>query len=210
MRIKFNELLPKCDGIEKITNKISSPSFPCYIRTGPVTVPSGYFVEIFATATAGTFGKLIGIDTKAGWSGIDDRNVNLHSGTLIVQCDNRKKPIRIHCSHANILTDYMGSLNYIRIVTKHKPVVVKAPVNKFKQELKRGDWVVGIAPGRALKIGRITRWTNHNVWAVMNEHDLDDKSKEFKFDGIHQTFLMPSDDHTSSLTMAVLKGWDGR
>ena len=64
-------------------------------------------------------------------------------------------------------------------------------------------------PGKRLGIGRISRWTNHNVWAIRGDN-MSDKSKEFKFDSIEETFTMPDDEHVPLLTMAVLKGWDGR
>jgi len=102
----------------------------------------------------------------------------------------------------------MQQTKYVRDVNTHEKVVVKNPVNKFKQEMQKGDWVIGVKPGKYLGIGRITRWTNHNVWAVTGD-DLTDKSKEFKFDSITETFTMPDDAHVKLLTMAVLKGWRG-
>ena len=73
-------------------------------------------------------------------------------------------------------------------------------------KLEVGDWVIGVKPGKRLGIGRITRWTNHNVWAVSGE-DLN--GREFRFDSITETFTMPDDEHVKLLTMAVLRGWTG-
>ena len=77
-------------------------------------------------------------------------------------------------------------------------------------EMKKGDWVIGVTPGKGLGIGRITRWTNHNVWAVKPGDELNDKSREFKFDSIDQTFTMPDSDQVQQLlTVAILKGYTG-
>ncbi len=127
--------------------------------------------------------------------------------TLIYEVEGRKQRGRIKDEYVKIV-EGQPKTKYVRDVTTHKKVVIKNPVNKFKQEMKRGDWVIGVKRNHSLDIGRITRWTNANVWGVTGD-DLNDKSKEFQFASISETFTMPDDKHVQLLTMAVLKGWKG-
>jgi len=164
------------------------------------------FIEIIGTSTKGTIAKInsveVDFNTYAGHN-----EIHSYYGKLTYKIDGRSQIGRIAMSHVKIL-EGSHTTKYVRNVTKHKKVIISNPVNKYKQEMKKGDWVIGVRPGGRLGIGRITRWTAHNVWGVRGD-DLDDKAKEFKFDSISQTFTMPDDKHTQALTLAVLKGWNG-
>lgn len=162
------------------------------------TIPDNIYFEITATATDGTIGKLIAIENKSeDWAG---------AATLILEIQDRKKPVRISSSYAsrerNIKS--MEYTKFVREVNKHPKVEKLAPINKYKQELKKGDWIIGCDNRRSLIIGKVSRWTNHNVWALQGG-----EGKERKLWSIPQTFLMPNDDHMKALTWAAMKGYKG-
>jgi len=182
-----------------------------FIKVGDIVVPADTFIEITATATKGTIARVIGIEVDTYKEKTKYNNANqivTYGATLIYKVDGRKQKGRIQCQYTKALVG-KHQTEYLRNVEAHKKVEVKNPVNKYKQELQKGDWVIGVMPGKILGIGRITRWTNHNVWAIRGD-DLKDKSKEFKFDSITQTFTMPNDEHVQLLTFAALKGWKGK
>jgi|GEM_PF-5902086 len=222
---RFKQLLLDCNGIDKTTiqekNWKGQPEDKTYLYlTGEeFIVPPDQFIRIKSTATKGTVAKIVDMELDVQderWAKVEGQ-ISEYSATLIYESiDNKgkKKKGRIQKSYVDFmdpLDPEYGNLKYVRNVKSHadKKKEVKNPVNKYQQELQRGDWVVGVLPRKRLGIGRITRWTNHNVWAVPGDN-LDDKSREFKFDTIQETFTMPNSDHTALLTMAVLKGWDGK
>lgn len=187
-----------------------------FFKTGDIKVPDELYIKITQTATRGTIAKVVDIEVQTygerNSSNPGDQIVS-YDATLIYESktsDGKKKKGRINSSYIDVLVG-THPLSYVRNITKHadKPPV-KNPVNKYKQELQRGDFVIGVKPGKTLGIGRITRWTNHNVWAVSGD-DLDDKSAEFKFDSISETFTFPDTESVEELlTFAILSGWNGR
>lgn len=187
-----------------------------FYKTGEIKLPPGdIFIEITATATKGTIARVVGLNVEtygeaySSYLGKSKENQILsYEGGLIFEVDGRKQKGRIKSSYTKVLLG-QHQTKYVRDVKTHEKVEVKNPVNKYMQEMKKGDWVIGTMTGKRLGIGRITRWTNHNVWAVRGD-DLTDKTKEFKFDSIKETFTMPDDKHVQLLTMAVLKGWHGQ
>jgi hypothetical protein len=215
MKLKVNDLLKQCEGVTHTLKEYRNWKGQLdyhdkfYLNEDKeFKIPKGLYVEVTSTATKGTIGKLIDFEYELFSQKGGPAEISTFEGTLIFEVEGRSKPGRISSSYADIIQGYTGETKWVRSVKKHKKKKVKNPVNKFKQELKKGDWVVGVKPGKKLAIGRITRWTNHNVWAVPHDN-LDDTSREFRFDSIAQTFLMPNEDHVSELTMAVLKGWNG-
>jgi len=215
--IDFKNLLRRCDGVleKKIEQKDYMHRVKYYHKfflIGEKIVPNGddIYVEIKATATQGTIGRLIEVVPLTYG---DENQISEYNAGFILEVDGRKQPVKIRQQHANIFVAYPGhkiETVYERNVKTHEKVEIKNPVNKFKQELQAGDWVIGVAKGsKRLGVGRVTRWTNHNVWGVRGDN-LDDKSKEFQFDSIKETFLIRSDEQLAELTMALLKGWDGR
>ena len=214
----LESILRKCDGVKVVTTESNDwrgqPQYDTKLyKTGDIVLPEvGIFIEIIATATKGTIAKIVEIDAETygeRYPDIDSykgsTEIVSYNNTIIFEVEGRKQQGRIKEQYIKVLPGVQET-KYVRDVTKHKKVVVKNPVNKYKQEMKKGDWVIGVKPGKAIGIGRITRWTNHNVWAVAGE-DLN--GREFRFDSIQETFTMPDDEHVKLLTMAVLKGWTG-
>lgn len=214
------ELLKQCGGITwktsatswRSTNGRDREYVPEFYKVGEITVPDGVYIKINHTATKGTVGKLVGIEANTYgelYAGSKSENqIISYEITYLYECEGRKQTGRINSGYTTILPG-IHQTEYVRNVNNKPKEIIKNPVNKFKQEMKEGDWVVGVKKDKTLGIGRITRWTKSNVWAVMGE-DLTDKSKEFMFRSIQETFTMPNDEHVQLLTMAVLKGWDGR
>lgn len=211
-------ILLQCTGIdvEKTENTNAYAHYDYdykFYKVGDIVLPNDdIFIEIIATATKGTIAKVAGIkvDTYSERypdldSYANDNRIVTYGCKLLYEVEGRKQQGRIGQQYAKILPGQQQT-KYVRDVKKHEKEVVKNPVNKYKQEMKVGDWVIGVRPGKRLGIGRITRWTNHNVWAVAGE-DL--TGREFKFNSIYETFTMPDDEHVKLLTMAVLKGWAG-
>lgn len=212
----LNTILRKCSGVKVVTEERKDWNNQTvyvdkFIKVGDIVVPEDTYIEIIATATEGTIARVVDIEVDSYDEATKYNVVNqivTYGATFIYEVDGRKQKGRIRTKYAKALVG-THTTEYVRNIEKHKKVEVKNPVNKYKQEMQKGDWVIGTRPGKLLGIGRITRWTNHNVWAVTG-NDLDDKSKEFKFDSITETFTMPNDDHVQLLTFAALKGWTGR
>jgi len=212
-------ILSRCEGIhverKEHENRISSQKYSyTFHKTGDIKLPDDVFIEIDATATKGTIARVVAIEAETRSerypdteSYVNDKTLVTYGVSLTYEVEGRKQQGRIKSQYVKVLTGTPDT-KYVRDVTKHEKVVVRNPVNKYKQEMKKGDWVIGVKRGNSLGIGRITRWTNSNVWAVTGD-DLTDKSKEFIFASILETFTMPDDKHVQSLTMAVLKGWHG-
>jgi hypothetical protein len=209
----IEQILAQCSGITVETTRENVSTFT---KVGDIELPAaGIFIKILRTAAAGTIARVCSIDIKTRaetYPTIESYKGNTqlvtYDAAIEYEVEGRKQKGRIKSIYVKVLNGTQET-KYVRDVKKHKKVVVKNPINKYKQEMKRGDWVIGVKPGKHLGIGRITRWTNANVWAVTGE-DLNDNSKEFKFDCIDETFTMPNDDHVTLLTMAVLKGWEGK
>lgn len=212
----FNDFIKDLPGITNYNRHYNTDSYSghrqCWLKDdSKFELPTNIHIEFLKTAATGSIGRLVDIEFKKGsaWYDVVENEINPNVGTFIVQFDGRSKPSRLTSYHGKILFNHAGPTSYVRNVKKTKKV--KNPVNKYKQELQKGDWVIGVKKGsKALGIGRVTRWTEHNVWAVFGE-DLKDKSKEFQFNGILDTFLIPpGTDIEPELTMAVLKGWKGQ
>ena len=216
----IENILSNCAGVE--VEKTKNTSYGGWSqeynykfhKVGDIKVHDNVFIEIIKTAAKGTIAKVVGLEvdtyserypTLEAYA--TDNSIVTYGCTLIYEVEGRKQKGRIKSQYVKVLVG-QHETKYVRTVNKHEKVVVKNPVNKYKQEMQRGDWVIGSKRGNSLGIGRITRWTNHNVWAVTG-NDLDDKSKEFQFASITETFTMPDDKHVQMLTMAVLKGWSG-
>lgn len=212
-------ILEQCSGVKVKTQAVLGQKFNWLypekvFKVGDIELPErGVFIEITATATKGTIARVISIEglktTSTRYSSInkykDSREIVTQDATFIYEVEGRQQKGRIKARHTMALPG-TPKTKYVRNVQPHEKV--KNPVNKYKQEMKRGDWVIGVKHGNSLGIGRITRWTNSNVWGVSGD-DLDDKSKEFRFASISETFTMPDNEHVKLLTVAVLKGWKG-
>jgi len=214
--MSLSTILKSCSGVEARTRETTDWQgkkgfVDTLIKVGDIVVPEDTFIEITSTATKGTIARVVDIEVDT----YDDETkyhkanqIITYGGTFIYKVDGRKQKGRINASYTKALVG-QHQTEYIRNTETHEKVEVTNPVNKYMQELQKGDWVIGVMPGKRLGIGRITRWTNHNVWAITGD-DLTDKSKEFKFDSITETFTMPNDEHVQLLTFAALKGWKGR
>jgi len=212
-------ILRSCEGVkvrseEKRNWQGRNHTVYTFYKTSDIVVPKNVYIEITCTATIGTIARIVDVEVETHAeryknSKNDEPNkLVTYGGTIIYEVDGRKQKGRINEAYAKVLLGEHKT-NYVRNVKKHDKAEIKNPVNKYKQELQRGDWVIGVKPGKSLGIGRISRWTNSNVWAVTPGAELDDKSREFKFDSINETFTIPPDDIEQSLTMAVLKGYKG-
>jgi len=214
--MSLSTILKSCGGVEVKTKESKdyrgrTQYSDRFIKVGDIVVPADTFIEITATATKGTIARVIDIEVDTYTEDTKYCQANqiiTYGATFIYEVDGRKQKGRIKSQYAKALVG-KHQTEYLRNVDTHEKVEVKNPVNKYKQELQKGDWVIGVMPGKILGIGRITRWTNHNVWGIRGD-DLGDKSKEFKFDSIMETFTMPNDEHVQLLTFAALKGWKGR
>jgi len=212
-------ILSKCEGIETKTTPSKNwrnetiYNTVCF-KVGDIVIPDNIYIEITATATKGTIGRVVDFKAETYKEKYThnykqaDNQIASYSTTIIYEVNGRKQKGRINSAYIKVLEGEQQT-KYVRDVKTHDKVEVKNPVNKYKQEMKIGDWVIGVRPGKLLGIGRITRWTNHSVWAVKPGCELSDKSAEFKFDTIEQTFTIPPDDIEQSLTMAILKGYKG-
>ena len=220
MSLTIESILGKCSGVEVRTTETKDwlhrvTSNSKYYKVGDIELPpESIYIEIKATAAKGTIARIASVEFETygerypeieSYAG--STRIVTYGNTIIYEVDGRKQQGRVNEQYVTILSG-QHETKYVRDVKKHKKVVIKNPVNKYKQELQRGDWVIGVKRGNSLGIGRISRWTNSNLWAVTGD-DLDDKSKEFRFASISETFTMPNDEHVKLLTMAVLSGWDG-
>ena len=194
--MSYTHFLSKCKGIEKTQQN-------SYELTGDLVIPTNFHIEIYMTSTAGTIGHVVGFEPSVYYQSI----ISASSSTIIFQVQGKKGTNRIAASYCKFLEDYTGSTKWVRTVNTIPKVIVKPPINKYKQEMKKGDWAIGAAPGKSLKIGRITRWTNNNIWGTMSDN-LDDKHRDFKFESIHEIFILDHDP-SALLTFATLKGWNG-
>jgi len=208
------QLLADCDGIEVVSG---SPGYGGYRQTlfvvkPDVTIipPSEIYIEVISSSTKGTIGKLIDI-TFNTQNRLNEKNetvtvVDQFSIKYIIEIEGRKKPSSISSYFSEILINYTGKTKWVRNIVDHTKEVIKNPVNKFKQQLQKDDWIVGVGMGGdSLKIGKVTRWTKNTVWAKTID------GEEFRLSSIAQTFLMPSsNEHLTELTMAIVKGWNGK
>lgn len=208
-------LLLECDGISKAYGKaIHYGRKPIlFVVEKDVTVPKGKFIEIIATSTNGTIGELVDIEFNTQKRYTDKLKeveaVDIYSLKYVIKIDGRKKPSKIIYYHAKILDDYTGPTQWVRNVKNRKDEVINNPVNKFKQTLNKDDWIIGVGQGyganKPLMIGKVSRWTKHNVWVTTIDGD------EFKINDMKQTFLLPGgDEYVDELTLAIVKGWNGR
>lgn len=211
--MRYSELLRSCGGVridvvEQTNHYAADKTVEKFFLEGDLIVPKNVYVRVIGTATKGTVGRLIDIEVHDGYG---QDQISAYSGTFIFEIDGRSKPSRISSGFAVILPNHSGPTKWVREIKKHKKEEIKTPINKYKQELKKGAWAFGAGKHKTLQIGRITRWTNHNVWGAFVNDDvgLKNKDKEFQFESITETFLMPDDSHLPELTLAVLKGWKG-
>jgi len=214
--MSLTTILRSCSGV-KVETKESTDwtgrknTNHTFFKVGDIVIPDDTFIEIIATATNGTIARLVDMEIETYEEETKYHKANqiiTYGVTFIYEVDGRKQKGRIRSKYTKVLVGHHQT-EYVRNIESHDKVEVTNPVNKYKQELQKGDWVIGVMPGKILGIGRITRWTNHNVWAIRGD-DLNNKSKEFKFDSISETFTMPNDEHVQLLTFAALKGWQGK
>ena len=214
-------ILKSCDGV-RYTSEEKSSNFgrtwteEKFYKTGDVKVPEDVFIEITQTATKGTVARIVDIEIETYGERYpnsthhpDPTELIGYDATFIYEVDEPKKKGRINSSYAKFLAG-KHTTKYVRNVNKHDKKEVKNPVNKFKQEMNKGDIIVGVSHGKhgRLVFGRITRWTETSVWVTMDDETVK-KPKETRMN-IAETFIMPSDDHVAMLTWAIMKGWDGR
>lgn len=209
------KILYLCDGVN-VKEKENNYGYinRSFYKVGDIKVPTGIFIKVISTTTKGTIGRLVDIDVKTT-ERVDDNGdkieyINSYDITYIIEIDGRNKPSRINSYHADVLDGYTGPTLWVRNIKTHDKEKIPNPRNKFKQELKKGDWIIGVGTGykanKPLRIGKVSRWTKSTVWAETID------GEEFKLNSIRETFLLPLQDESldDSLMMAIVKGWDGR
>jgi len=206
--MKLTNLLKQCANVrvKEHTGWGGSINYTYFITDGSSTIKlpeQDIYIEIVGTATKGTIGKLVAIHPYSTYT---DGHFNIDK--FEIEIDGRAKTSNI-AQHQSRILDGAAETVWVRKVKKHAKVIIKNPVNKYKQELQKGDWIIGVGKHKILKIGRVSRWTKCNVWAVPPGSEPGDTKDEFLLDSISQTFLMPNDDHVGALTMAILKGYKG-
>jgi len=205
----FDELLTACEGVRTVTKQHTDwhgrgqTQYSHYL-VGDLVVPDDIYIQVHATATKGTIGKLATIEPGIFKQTDGAERITDYDTKFTFTVEGRPKPGRIGRFYAKILPNHDGTTKWVRNVKSHPKEEIKNPVNKYKQELQKGDWVVGVLRGKKLGIGQITRWTNSSVWGRLGD------GPEFIFQSINETFTMPDDEHVKLLTFAVLKGWNGR
>lgn len=196
--------------IERITTKYAGSSLmPRPWLTDSVIVPiDNLYIEVSATQTKGTIGKLKHIEIRDFYSIKSEINplykaFNIYDLRLMLEADGRNDLIPVRYTHAKLLSGYNGPTKYVRVVKEKAKPKVATLTNKFKQELAVGAWAVGPDNHKRIRVGQITRWTEHNAWASFD-------GVEFRFDSFRETLILPEDDLLKTLTFAKLSGWAGR
>jgi len=195
-------LLENADGvetkIEESFSRIGQPqSHKYYLKTGDkIVLKKGYeaYIEITRTLMRGTIGRIVGFDIKTYkekypnnyqmFSSYKPNQLVVHDATIIYEVDGQKKKYRVKASHAKLLPGIYHKTKYIRTKPKPKEKVIIAPhINKFKQTIDNGDWVIGLWC-KKLAIGKVTRYTKSNIWVKINDSELklDNPIETFKFD----------------------------
>ena len=203
-------LLKRCDGV-KVTEKTVQSNFGNgnyvrrdFFKTGPIVVPDDVYILIDATATKGTIGKLVGLEIKT--YGPDDKLVSSSSGTYIIQVENRAGTNRIPVYHSTILKDHDGSTKFVRNIKEHEKVELPLHVNKFKQTIHVGDWLVGLGAGKIVHFGQVTRYGKSSVW-IRNTPSIE-KSKEDCITRPLESFVLPEGvEYEQLVTIMILSGW---
>lgn len=208
------KVLAACEGVEvKTQNKTFNNGQPYQTHSFHMddkslfAVPHNIFIEIYASATAGTIGKLVDIDFG------DDRNrrnnqLYVHDITWIIQVEGKEGTNRIARYHSDILVGHDGSTKYVRNTNKHVKEVIPPHVNKYHQTLHKDFWIAGIGSGKRLFFGQVTRWSKSSVW--VNPTPTVPKSKEQCITIPLQTVVLPHGvDYEQSVTMMALQGWKG-
>lgn len=205
---KIERLLERCAGIEKVseTRKFSSGDPYIYTRFykrgGEFAVPDDVFIEINATATNGTIGRLVDIDF--GTLSLDQQ-VNEYEITYIIQVDGREGTNRIVKWHADILEHHDGTTKYVRNIKKHNKEEFPPHINKYNQHLVKDVWIAGLGPSKTLYFGQVTRWSKSSVW--VNPTPSVPKSKENCITLTKETLVLPEGiDYEQMVTMMALSG----
>lgn len=210
----YEQLIAECEGIKLTIKELPAThwrpagTYNTHIwQEGDIKVPDNVYIKIVSSATKGTIGKLVDIEPSTKY--YSDGEISRSNGTYILEVEGRNQLVRISNYYSNILENYTGETKYVRNVTKHNKPKLKNPITKYKQELNIGDWVFG-AVGRSIRVGRVTRYTAKTVWGTMSD-DLNDRQKEFKFEGTGEIFKIDNVDAIKEqLTFATLKGWKGK
>ena len=127
--------------------------------------------------------------------------------TYIIQCDGRKGTNRIQHGYAIILDGYTGQTTYVRKVNSKEKEIIPPHVTKYKQELNKGDWVVGVGPGKKLQFGAVVKWTKTSV-QVTAQPELRSKAKTKTISHPYESFKLPQEvDYDQIVTMMTLMGW---
>ena len=168
-----------------------------------------WYVQVDATLTKGTIGKIVGVDfgERSSYNvryGTDE--VSPTDMTFIYQVEGRETTNRIVHYHATVLDgDYSGRTRWIRSKGK-KTTDLPVLINKYKQALEIGTWVAGCGAGRILHFGQVTRYSKSSVW--VNPTPSLPKSKENCINRPHETLVLPEGmDYEQTVTMMVLSGW---
>ena len=196
-----------CDGIknEKIASTYHSYNQLTKTKDN-ITIPTDkdYYIKIHMTATKGTIGRIIGLDADV----YHNDRISDYSSSYIFEVDSRKKPGRIRCNCCYILDDeHDGSTKWVRNVNKHSKKEIKAPITKYKQELQVGDIVIGLQYGSNLCVGKVTRWSNHNVW--VNKYGLNQEVKLYSNSEIF-SLGQDADNVEEAMSFAILSGFKTR
>jgi len=156
-----------------------------YFKIGEVIPPKGVFVEVVATATAGTIGEIVGYPDLA--STMIGARVYDYSAKFEIKIDGRAKTGLINSYHCRLLDNYTGPTKWVRNVKKHEKVEIPDHVNKYGQTIKKGDWVVGIGVRKTIKFGQVTNWTKSSINVTCDKN----KKKTSRISDPRECFVLP-------------------
>lgn len=206
----IKQLFEQCGGIDVIgelrrnTHTGDTRTQYSFVKTGDITVPDDVYIEIDSTATAGTIGKLVAIDV----GDLYENMIRMYDITFVIQVEDKSETNRIAYHHSSILKDHDGSTKYVRNIKKHEKEDIPEHVNKYKQKIKPGMWIVGLGRGKRLQFGEVTRYSKSSIW--VNPTPSIKKSKEQCITYPRETLILtPDADHEQMVTMMVLSGWTG-
>ena len=211
IHVPLNELLKACSGIrteEKISEDWKQEKYTHYkhfFEGETIGIPDDVYIKINGTATKGTIGHLVDIDFHQ-MPGHRDRPVGGWDTTFILSVDGRPNVSRIQQTHADILANHDGTTKFVRNVKKHLQVEIPPHVNKYMQQLNKGDWAVGLGTRKTIHFGQITKWSKASVY--VNPTAEIKGSTHYLISHPRECFKLPEEvDYTQLITMMILQGW---
>jgi len=208
---KEAQVLKRCQGIRHVSviktfngnDQYEHVEF--FATDSEFAVPDNVYIKIDATACKGTIGKLVDIEFVTWEAGERIRDWGM---TYIIQIEGRKGTNRIVQWHSTILENHDGTTKYVRNVKKHVQEEIPVHVNKYKQPILEGDWIVGIGRGKKLHFGQVVRWTKSSV--MVNPTPTIPNSKSIAITLPDQSVKLPEGpDYEQMVTMMALRGWTG-